>query len=1050
MSITVAMRTEISQLYVSLFGRAPDGEGLGFWVSSYSKGNSLANIAQSMYETAPARAYYPLFATSSEIVTTFYTNVLGRAPDAEGLAFWVKEYSAAATPGAFFSKLISNVVNYNGTDAAGLTSKSLFTNKVSVAQYYGELNGSVANATAALSGVTSVASTVDTAKAAILAGGVTTGQTFTLTTSADTSGILVGSAGTTSTAGDDVFSAAGTVETSGGTFSSATFNAGDQIAGGLGNDVINFTIDGVLKSASATAIPTPSVSLVETFNLRAVPTMVSTSTVTANADNLPGLTTFGNDRSTAAIVVTNLPAGSTYNVNGNGIVTHGTQVIGYKTATATPNLTITNGVVGGNISFDATGVTDAATSATISSSGAANTVGTVDLLTGASTLASLTINAATNLTGTIAAEAQGDFTAASTLTVNGAAAKVTLSAALADALTTVNASGLTGGLTATLGTGVTAFTGGAGADVITTAATTAAGAVISGGAGTADTLSIAATNDITTSAKAAQYTNFEIVRANASLNASLFSGISAVEVGASTSTILSGLSAAQAANIKVVGDTATAVTFALGNSAGTADVLSLTLGTGLTTAAATNLATSVVANGFETINIAANPGPTSTLGAARISTVGAITGDKVKTINLTGTSINLANAATTLSTTINASALTGDGTASGSIGLVLGGTLVGGSVVTGSAFNDTLTAGGENATYTAAAGNDKFITTQELATADGATDMVVDGGVGTDTLQLTTFSAVGDTAFTNFTGFEKLVLDATSTATTTVVATLGSAARTAFPTGVTVTSGATADATLYTFASGLYDKAVTLTLVSAATGASAAANITITTGSGNDIINVSAPAWVAGATAGPGVIAVSTGAGNDTITVATGTQTAATAAPVVITPGLGADVVYSTGVNITSTANALMTTYVVPAGDSLITGYDQIHGFDLGNGTLSPNVLALEGTPRITAYSATAATGYTGGELTVTVTTTTGLVVFAGTSAASLTLANKILAVQSVVTATALDTAIFLDGNSTFVFQNNTAGDTLIELVGVTGASLASTNAVTAGNIMIT
>ena len=57
-AITVAMRTEISQLYVSLFGRAPDGEGLGFWVKSYSDGNTLAKIAQSMYETAPARAYY--------------------------------------------------------------------------------------------------------------------------------------------------------------------------------------------------------------------------------------------------------------------------------------------------------------------------------------------------------------------------------------------------------------------------------------------------------------------------------------------------------------------------------------------------------------------------------------------------------------------------------------------------------------------------------------------------------------------------------------------------------------------------------------------------------------------------------------------------------------------------------------------------------------------------------------------------------------------------------------------------------------------------------
>ena len=170
--ITVAMRTEISQLYVSLFGRAPDSDGLGFWVSSYAGGNTIAKIAQSMYETTPARTYYPLYATPSEVVTTFYSNVLGRAPDAEGLAFWVNEFKNAATPGTFFAKLVSNVVNYSGTDADGLSSQSLFNNKVTVAQFYGENGGTIAGATSALSGVTAVASTVDTAKA--YSGGVFT------------------------------------------------------------------------------------------------------------------------------------------------------------------------------------------------------------------------------------------------------------------------------------------------------------------------------------------------------------------------------------------------------------------------------------------------------------------------------------------------------------------------------------------------------------------------------------------------------------------------------------------------------------------------------------------------------------------------------------------------------------------------------------------------------------------------------------------------------------------------------------------------------------
>jgi len=227
-AITVAMRTEISQLYVSLFGRAPDNEGLGFWVSSLAGGNTIAKIAQSMYETAPARAYYPLYATPSEVVTTFYTNVLGRAPDAEGLAFWVNEFNNAVSPGTFFAKLISNVVNYSGTDAAGLVSKSLFTNKVAVGQFYGESGGTIAGAAAALTGVTAVAASVDTAKTAIL-NPVVAAQTFTLTTGSDSF---------TGSSGNDVFNAANAA----GTAAGQTFTVADTLNGGAGTDALNISV----------------------------------------------------------------------------------------------------------------------------------------------------------------------------------------------------------------------------------------------------------------------------------------------------------------------------------------------------------------------------------------------------------------------------------------------------------------------------------------------------------------------------------------------------------------------------------------------------------------------------------------------------------------------------------------------------------------------------------------------------------------------------------------------------------------------------------------
>lgn len=162
MAITNAMRTEISQLYVALFGRAPDGEGLGFWVQKLNAGASLTSIANEMYGVSAARAYYPDFLSNWQIIESFYINVLGRNPDQAGLEYWTNVLNQpGATPGSVITQMISVVTNYvpaPGTPAdlaaAAEASKALFINRTDVAQWYGENNGNVAGATSVLVGVT--------------------------------------------------------------------------------------------------------------------------------------------------------------------------------------------------------------------------------------------------------------------------------------------------------------------------------------------------------------------------------------------------------------------------------------------------------------------------------------------------------------------------------------------------------------------------------------------------------------------------------------------------------------------------------------------------------------------------------------------------------------------------------------------------------------------------------------------------------------------------------------------------------------------------------
>jgi S-layer protein len=171
MAITFAMRTEVSRLYVALFGRAPDSEGFMFWLLQRDSDQSVTQIADAMFATAPARAYFPALMANQEIIQSFYQSVLGRTADAEGLAFWTGKLDAAgATPGSVINEIITTVANYNGTDPLGVASAALFSNKVKVAQYYAEDAGGIDRVKTILAGVTADPATVDAAIAEIDAG----------------------------------------------------------------------------------------------------------------------------------------------------------------------------------------------------------------------------------------------------------------------------------------------------------------------------------------------------------------------------------------------------------------------------------------------------------------------------------------------------------------------------------------------------------------------------------------------------------------------------------------------------------------------------------------------------------------------------------------------------------------------------------------------------------------------------------------------------------------------------------------------------------------
>ncbi len=81
--------TQIVELYIAYFNRAPDAVGLAFWGNAFADGLSMEEMAALFIDQEETRDMYASDLSNEDFATQVYTNVLGRVPDAEGFDFWV-------------------------------------------------------------------------------------------------------------------------------------------------------------------------------------------------------------------------------------------------------------------------------------------------------------------------------------------------------------------------------------------------------------------------------------------------------------------------------------------------------------------------------------------------------------------------------------------------------------------------------------------------------------------------------------------------------------------------------------------------------------------------------------------------------------------------------------------------------------------------------------------------------------------------------------------------------------------------------------------------
>jgi hypothetical protein len=849
-------------------------------------------------------------------------------------------------------------------------------------------------------------------------------QSFALSTAADN---ISGGAG------DDTISAA-----VGATATENTLNNTDIIDGGAGNDTLSVVAE-VL--AADITVPGAGLSNVETVTIKAVDGdgTVGTDAATFNASLASGVTAV-NATGNSNVTVTGLAAGASVGLVGNATVVNGILSYAYATASSAQTISIDGGTLNTGVANITATASTGVTTATINSTGAANKVDTILLdSAGANTVTSLTVNADAGLTATLTG---ADFATTATIDINGAGAVDLGSAAN---VKTIDASGNSGGVTIAAGTNTTSLTGGSGADVITTAAVGAT-AALSGGEGR-DTLVINASTDLDTATEAAKYTGFEILKTATSFDASLLSSIEAFNVTATAgATTFTNLTATQAGDITISGDiNAAGITFALANSTGTSDVLSINVGDNSVKAGTAADADSITANGFETLNMTAVHGASATAGAQKTATVADFTADKLTAINLTGTSFDLQNVATTKAVTIDGTALTGNGAAT-NVGLKTAGSLKAASTVQGSEVVDQYTIGAASSSYYGNGGKDTFTSTTQ-AILQGS--VAIDGGAGADTVTMSALAAstgtttIADTTFSKLNAIETVNLSGAHAGD--LIWTLGGFANSLAAstdgvmkvTATAVASGATGDVVTIDASNLTGTNAIELTLTNTvATGAGNAGTDTYTGGAGNDKFVVEYDANHANDNS---IVTIDGGAGNDTITFTMGTGTSVPGT-ITLTGGSGDD---------TITGSAEVDTITGGAGTDTMTGNGGSDIFVITTAAHS-NAATAGAIDKITDFvggaaddlkvgvgaselnsetiSATYAEADTIAELNGLLNSTTGTATTAkfdgtGADAAKLTLGDGRILV-----------AVDIDASGTF-----TAADVVVEMTGLTG-TLANTD----------
>lgn len=404
--------------------------------------------------------------------------------------------------------------------------------------------------------------------------------------------------------------------------------------------------------------------------------------------------------------------------------------------TATTNTALTSATINGNYGSTGNAVTDGSTlsntltTLTLNNAGATTVTGlAIANVSATGMVADVTVlNTTATHTQTFALSGvtAGTYTDSNATTVNvvsnGTATNVLtgLSAILATKVNLTGTAGLTFGATTFAAAAVIdasgnsgsnkittqatqTYTGGSGVDTVTSSNGVAQSKAIDGGAGETDKLILGSTVDFGTTAAAALFKNFETLQSTVTVDVSKFTGSAISKVMFSGTISVTGLTAAQAANVVINAASTPTIGVTGAATPGQLDIVNIDVNDASATVN-TFVLTAPVLAGVETLNLTA----TDNFSIDLLTSAPALT--KVTVSGAGTSSITTGVFALAANTVIDASAATGtvviSALGSTGNGLAIIGSATKANTLTGNALASVLTGGAGNDTITGGAGND--------------------------------------------------------------------------------------------------------------------------------------------------------------------------------------------------------------------------------------------------------------------------------------------------------------------------------------------------------